>query len=181
MDVMIRMVFLKSTVRPCESVIRPSSSTWSSTLNTSGCAFSISSNSTTLNMVYDEQPLSADRLLHILHIPEALRSDGIRNISPCTHSYRYVPYSVHHQTDVAASAFGKLCLTDTGRSEEQEGTDWLGRIFDSGFGTEDGICYQSYTFILSDDTFVQFIFQIQEVSFSHLQSVWLPGYRSIGK
>ena len=45
--VMITTVFRKSTVRPCESVSRPSSRTWSSTLNTSGCAFSISSNSTT--------------------------------------------------------------------------------------------------------------------------------------
>ena len=47
LDVMIRIVFLKSTVRPCESVIRPSSSTCRSTLNTSGCAFSTSSKSTT--------------------------------------------------------------------------------------------------------------------------------------
>ena len=37
------IVFLKSTFLPCASVIWPSSSTWSSTLNTSGCAFSISS------------------------------------------------------------------------------------------------------------------------------------------
>ena len=47
MEVIIRIVFLKSTVFPVESVIRPSSSTWSSTLNTSGCAFSTSSNRTT--------------------------------------------------------------------------------------------------------------------------------------
>ncbi len=40
-------VFLKSTVRPCPSVRRPSSSTCSSTLKTSGCAFSTSSNSST--------------------------------------------------------------------------------------------------------------------------------------
>ena len=46
--VRIRIVFLKSTVLPWLSVIRPSSSTCNSTLNTSGCAFSISSNSTTL-------------------------------------------------------------------------------------------------------------------------------------
>jgi hypothetical protein len=45
--VMMRTVFLKSTVRPCESVRRPSSRIWSRTLKTSGCAFSISSNSTT--------------------------------------------------------------------------------------------------------------------------------------
>ena len=46
-DVMMRMVFLKSTTCPTESDSRPSSSTWSSMLNTSGWAFSISSNSTT--------------------------------------------------------------------------------------------------------------------------------------
>ena len=45
--VIIMIVFLKSTVRPCESVIRPSSSTCNSTLKTSGCAFSTSSNRTT--------------------------------------------------------------------------------------------------------------------------------------
>src|SRR5438128_1904961 len=45
--VMMMTVFLKSTVRPCPSVSRPSSSTCSSTLNTSGCAFSTSSRSTT--------------------------------------------------------------------------------------------------------------------------------------
>lgn len=46
-DVMMMIVFLKSTVLPCESVIRPSSSTCNNTLNTSGCAFSTSSNRTT--------------------------------------------------------------------------------------------------------------------------------------
>ncbi len=47
-EVMISTVFLKSTVRPWPSVRRPSSITWSRMLNTSGCAFSISSSSTTL-------------------------------------------------------------------------------------------------------------------------------------
>ena len=46
-DVIMMIVFLKSTVLPCESVIRPSSSTCNSTLNTSGCAFSTSSKRTT--------------------------------------------------------------------------------------------------------------------------------------
>src|SRR6266852_2104506 len=46
-DVMMSTVLRKSTVRPCESVRRPSSRIWSNTLKTSGCAFSISSNSTT--------------------------------------------------------------------------------------------------------------------------------------
>mmetsp|Transcript_4747 Transcript_4747/g.11422 ORF Transcript_4747/g.11422 Transcript_4747/m.11422 type:complete len:201 (+) Transcript_4747:666-1268(+) len=46
-EVKMMMVFLKLTVRPCPSVIRPSSNTWRRTLKTSGCAFSISSKSTT--------------------------------------------------------------------------------------------------------------------------------------
>ncbi len=48
LEVRIKMVFLKSTVRPWLSVIRPSSSTCNRTLNTSGWAFSISSKRTTL-------------------------------------------------------------------------------------------------------------------------------------
>jgi hypothetical protein len=44
---MMTTVFLKSTVRPLPSVRRPSSSNCSMTFSTSGCAFSISSNSTT--------------------------------------------------------------------------------------------------------------------------------------
>ncbi len=47
--VMMITVFLKSTTRPWPSVRRPSSRIWSSELKMSGCAFSISSNSTTLN------------------------------------------------------------------------------------------------------------------------------------
>ena len=45
---MITTVFLKSTVRPLPSVSRPSSSSCRSTFSTSGWAFSISSNSTTV-------------------------------------------------------------------------------------------------------------------------------------
>ena len=44
LDVMIKMVFLKSIFRPNPSVMCPSSNTCKSKLNTSGCAFSISSN-----------------------------------------------------------------------------------------------------------------------------------------
>ncbi len=46
-EVMIKTVFLKSTVLPWPSVRRPSSITCRSTLKTSACAFSISSSSTT--------------------------------------------------------------------------------------------------------------------------------------
>ena len=46
-DVMIRIEFLKSMLRPKLSVSRPSSMIWRSMLKTSLCAFSISSKSTT--------------------------------------------------------------------------------------------------------------------------------------
>ena len=46
---MMMTVFLKSTTRPWPSVRRPSSRIWRSELKMSGCAFSISSKSTTLN------------------------------------------------------------------------------------------------------------------------------------
>ena len=42
-DVMMMMAFLNDTTRPWPSVRRPSSSTCNRMLNTSGCAFSISS------------------------------------------------------------------------------------------------------------------------------------------
>ena len=47
LEVMMSTVFVKSTVRPCPSVRRPSSSSWRSVLKTSGWAFSISSSRTT--------------------------------------------------------------------------------------------------------------------------------------
>ena len=46
-EVMITIVLRKSTVRPWASVSRPSSRIWSRMLKTSGCAFSISSSSST--------------------------------------------------------------------------------------------------------------------------------------
>jgi hypothetical protein len=46
-EVMITTVFLKSTVRPWPSVRRPSSISCRRMLNTSVCAFSISSSNTT--------------------------------------------------------------------------------------------------------------------------------------
>ena len=48
LEVMQMTVLEKSTVRPCASLILPSSRIWSRMFITSGWAFSISSNSTTL-------------------------------------------------------------------------------------------------------------------------------------
>ena len=60
--------------------------------------------------------------------------------------------------------FCKLRLTDTGRSKEEKGTNRLGRIFDTGFGTDDRIGHFSDTLFLSDDTFVQLVIQMQDLA-----------------
>ena len=55
----------------------------------------------------------------------------------------------------------KLCLADTGRSEEQEGTDRLCRILDPGLGTDDRVCNFLDCLILTDNTFVELIVQMK--------------------
>ena len=55
----------------------------------------------------------------------------------------------------------KLCLADTGRSEEQEGTDRLCRILDPGLGTDDRVCNLLDCLILTDNTFVELIVQMK--------------------
>ena len=59
--------------------------------------------------------------------------------------------------------FCKLRLTDTGRSKEQERTDGLGRILDTCFGTDNGIRHLRYRFILTDDSLMQFVIQMQRL------------------
>jgi len=76
-----------------------------------------------------------------------------------------------------SQSFGKLCFTNTGWSKEQEGTDGLGRIFDSCFGTEDRICYKSYTFILSYYTFMKLIFKTEKFGSLTFRQL---GYRNTG-
>ncbi len=85
---MITTVFLKSTVRPWPSVSRPSSSSCSRMLKTSGCAFSISSSSRT------PYGLAADRLGQLRRprrsrrIRAARRPAGDRCAAPGTRSCR---------------------------------------------------------------------------------------------
>ena len=56
---------------------------------------------------------------------------------------------------------GQLRLTDTGRSQEQEGADGLAGILDPGFGTDDGFGDLGHTFVLSYHTLVQFFVQVK--------------------
>src|SRR5947199_341177 len=95
-DVMISTALRKSTVRPCESVRRPSSRICSSTLKTSGCAFSISSNSTTeygrrrQRFALPDHPLA--QLLFQLEQSLLLRLEHLadRNAGPLRHDLRDV-------------------------------------------------------------------------------------------
>ena len=76
-----------------------------------------------------------------------------------------------------SQSLGKLCFTNTGWSEEQEGTNRFCGILDSCFGTKDRICYKTNTLILSYYTFVQFILKAQQLgSLTFCQL----GYRNTG-
>ena len=87
LEVMMMMVFLKLMKRPLLSVSRPSSSTWSRMLNTSGFGlFDFVEKHHGIRFAshsFCELALSRNR-----RIPEALRPDGSRNASPCTPTYR---------------------------------------------------------------------------------------------
>ena len=55
----------------------------------------------------------------------------------------------------------KFRFTDTGRAEEQEGTNRFCRVLDTRFGTNDGIAHKRHRIVLTDNTFMQFLIQMQ--------------------
>ena len=130
-DVMMMTVFRKSTVRPCESVSRPSSRICSRMLNTSGCAFSISSNRITRVRPaahrFGELPafLVADVARRRADQPR----DGV-----LLHVLRHV--DAHHRVLVVEQKLGErarsLGLSNAGRTEEDERADRPIRILKSG-------------------------------------------------
>ena len=60
-----------------------------------------------------------------------------------------------------SKCFCKFGLADTGRSQKQERTNWFGRIFDSGFGTDNRLGHFGNTIVLAYHTFVEFLIQVQ--------------------
>ena len=109
------------------SVIRPSSRTCNRTLNTSGCAFSTSSKRTT-EYGFLRTASVAVRPRHIRRIPEALRSDGTRNISPYTHSYQRTILDSSSKR-LAARAFASSVLpTPVGPKNRNEPIGLLGSL-----------------------------------------------------
>ena len=117
---MISSVFLKSTVTPLESVIRPSSRICKRTLNTSGCAFSTSSQQDDRVRLACARPRSAVRLRHSRHIPEALRSAAPRCAFPYIRSYRCARYAISSVKQLFGQRLGHLRLAHAGRAKEQE-------------------------------------------------------------
>ena len=153
-DVMMTTVFLKSTVRPLPSVSRPSSSSWSSTLSTSGCAFSISSKSTT------EYGPAAHRFGELAGLLVADVA-GRRADQPRHRVLLLILGHVDadHRVLVVEQELGErarqLGLADAGRAEEDEAAERPVRILQAGAGAPDGVGDGGDGFVLADDALVQ--------------------------
>ena len=177
---MISTVFLKSTVRPWPSVSRPSSSTWSRMLNTSGWAFSISSSSIT------EYGPAADRLGEL---PGLLVADvaGRRADQPAdrvpllelAHVQPDHPVSVAEQR--LGQRAGQLGLADAGRAEEQEAAHRPVRVAEPGPGPADRLGDRRDRLVLADDPLVQVLLQAQQPVPLLLGELARPGCRWPGR
>src|SRR5947209_514483 len=103
---MMMIVLRKSTVRPSESVRRPSSRIWSNNWMTSGCAFSTSSKTRTAQSTRDRNRggfLADDRLLQFRLQREQLLAlllfhPGKRDAGPVGHD-------LHHEVVVDHDPF----------------------------------------------------------------------------
>ena len=76
--------------------------------------------------------------------------------------------NTNHVLFIVKQAFrqclGKLRLSDSGRSKEQEGSDRLCRVFDTRFGTDDSFCHFGNTFVLSDHPFMKLLIQVKSLA-----------------
>ena len=143
-------VLRKSTVRPCPSVSRPSSSTASSTSNTSGCAFSTSSSSTT---AVRAAPHGLGELAALVVADVAGRGTdeaghrvllGVLAHVDADHRALVVEQEVRQR-------LGQLGLADTGRAEEQERAGRPVRVGDAGPGPAHGVGHRLHGRLLPDD------------------------------
>ena len=152
--VMMITVFLKSTTRPWPSVSRPSSRIWRSELKMSGCAFSISSKSTTLNGLRRTFSVSwppsskptnpggaPNRRETVCFSPYSLMSSEIRASSSSNRN--------------SASALASSVLpTPVGPAKMNEPRGAL-RVLESGTGAADGLGENRDGLFLTDDALVQ--------------------------
>ena len=124
-------VLRKSTVWPCPSVSRPSSSTCSRTLNTSGCAFSISSNR--IDLIGPPPHRFGQRAALVVADIARRRADQPRD-RMLLHVFRHV--DAHERVLVVEQIFrerlGQLGLADAGRAQEHERADRPVRVLQAG-------------------------------------------------
>ena len=138
LDVMMTTVFLKSTVRPLPSVSRPSSSSCSRTFSTSGCAFSISSNSTT---AYGPPAHRFGELAGLLVADVSRRRADHARHGVLLLVLRHV--DPDHRLLVVEQELGErarqLGLADAGRAEEHEAAERPVGILQAGARAADGV------------------------------------------
>ena len=65
--------------------------------------------------------------------------------------------------EVLGQRLGELCLADAGRSHEEEGADGLGGILDAGLGPENGLRHALHGLVLTDETLMNGIAQMQHL------------------
>ena len=159
---MMSTTLVKSTVRPWPSVSRPSSSTCSSTLNTSGWAFSISSSSTTL---YGPAPHRLGELAALVVADVAGRRADEAGHRVLLHVLAHV--DADHGPLVVEEELGQrpgqLGLADAGRPEEQERADRPVRVGEAGPAAADGVGDGVHGVVLADDPLVQHLLEADEL------------------
>ena len=162
-------------------MIRPSSSTCSSTLNTSGCAFSISSKSTT-RVWFTADCLSKLTALLVSYISRR-RSDqsGYRIfLHVFTHINSDHILFIIKQILLPELLASSVLPTPVGPRNRKEPIGLVGSLMPALERRIASVTF-CHTFILSDNSLVKLIFQSEESWLSHPLSVLLPEYRSIGK
>src|SRR3954447_17202525 len=159
--VRIRIVFLKSTIRPWPSVSRPSSSTCSSVLKTSACAFSISSKRTT------ENGFSPPLLGHLptLVVPDVAGrgTDEPRHGEPVVElAHVDLDEGVVLAEQELRERLGELGLTDTRGAGEDEGTTRTARVLEARTRAPDRLADALDGLFLADDPLVELVLHAEQ-------------------
>ena len=143
-------VFLKSTVRPCPSVMRPSSSTCSSTLKTSGCAFSISSSRIT---EYGLRRTSFGQITAFLVADVSRRRADEARDRMLLHELRHVDADqvIFRIEQELRERLAKLGLADARGPEEQERAIRPLGIAEARALAADRVRDEAHGFVLADD------------------------------
>ena len=146
---MMISVLRKSTVRPWPSVRRPSSSTCSSTLKTSGCAFSISSNR--IDLIGPAAHGFGQRAAFLVADVARRRADQAGD-GVLLHVFGHV--DADHRVLVVeqelGQRLGQLGLADAGRAEEHERADRPVGVLQAGARAAHGGRHGLHRLVLAD-------------------------------